>query len=90
MTVLKTIMFFVGVMIVLVGLSLLVAARVEVMRSTGETIGPSAWATLIEAVADLWGQIVGSVEQEYRVGLTVLVIGVLVMVVPLSLPTARK
>jgi len=90
MSILKTVMFLVGVVIVLVGLSLLVAARVERMHAAGETVGPAAWTALIEAIANLWGQIMGSVEQEYRVGLTVLVIGVVVMVLPLSLPPAQK
>jgi hypothetical protein len=84
-------MFFVGVLIVLVGLSLLVSAQVEAMRLAGQAVGgPEGWAKLIEAIADLWGTIISSVEQGYRVGLTVLVIGAVVMVLPIALPMSKS
>ncbi len=86
----KLTVFFIGVLIVLVGLSLLVSARIEEMRDKGEPIGPAGWAVLFEALADLWGQIMGSVAQEYRIGLTVLIIGVVVMVLPIAWPPFQR
>lgn len=88
---LRVIMFFVGVFLVLAGLSLLVAAQFEASRLAGQPVsGPESWVKLIEAIANLWGTIINGVQQEYRIGLTVLAIGVVVMVLPIALPTPKS
>lgn len=88
MTALKVIMFLVGVIIVLAGLSLMMIRRVEIMRSEGQTIEPG-WAALLDSLARFWSQFIGGVGEEYRTGFTVLVVGVFVMVLPLALPKPR-
>lgn len=88
---LRVIMFFVGVLIVLVGLSLLVSAQIEAMHLAGQPVGgPEGWVKLIEAIAVLWGTVINGVQQQYRLGLTVLVIGAVVMVLPIALPVRES
>lgn len=90
MRVLKMVMFLVGVLIVLVGLSLIISVRIEEMRSDGQVVGPEGWVTLIGAVAQLWGQIMGGIAVQYVTGMTVLLIGVVVMSIPIALPKSDK
>lgn len=89
MKVLKIIMFLLGVLIVLVGLSLIVSVRIDEMQSAGQVVGPAGWVGLIESVSRLWGQIIGGVGVEYATGVTVLLIGVVVMSIPIVLPKAK-
>jgi hypothetical protein len=86
MRVLKVIMFLVGVCIVLVGLALIVSVRIDELQSDGSTVGPEGWVAIIESIARLWGQVVGGVGPQYATGVTVLLIGIVVMSVPIALP----
>jgi len=90
MTTLKIIMFFVGVLIVLAGLSLIMTTRFEMAKTSGQDLGPEGWAALIDAIARFWTQIISGVGQEYGIGITVLAVGVIVMALPLALPKASK
>ena len=90
MKVLKIIMFLLGVLIVLVGLSLVVSVRIQEMKGAGQAVGPAGWVGLIESVSRLWGQIVGGVGVEYATGVTVLLIGVVVMSIPVVLPKSKR
>lgn len=90
MKALRIVMFIIGVLIILVGLALLVSVRIEEMRESGETVGPAQLVSLIDAIARLWGQILGSVDQQYATSITVLLIGIVVMAVPIVLPTPTK
>ncbi len=86
---LRIVMFIVGVLIVLAGLSLILVTRLEAMRSAGETVGPANWVALIDSIGRLWGQIIAGVGEEYGTGLTVMAIGVVVMVLPIALPSRK-
>ena len=86
---LRIAMFVVGVLVVLAGLSMIMVTRLEAMRSAGETVGPANWVALIDALGRFWGQIIAGVGREYGTGLIVLAVGVLVMVLPIALPTAK-
>jgi hypothetical protein len=78
-------------LIVLAGLSMLIAAQVQAMRLAGQAVGgPENWVKLIEAIANLWGTVINGVQQEYRIGLTVLIIGAVVMVLPIALPMRKS
>lgn len=90
MTALKTVLFFIGVLIVLAGLSMMLVTRVNLLRQEGQSVQPEQWATLVDALARFWSQIIGGVGEEYRTGFTVLVVGVIVMVVPIALPKPSK
>ncbi|NLS78047.1 MAG: hypothetical protein GXY76_12380 [Chloroflexi bacterium] len=86
---LRIAMFIVGVLIVLAGLSMLLVTRLEAMRAAGEAVGPANWVALIDALGRFWSQIIAGVGKEYGAGLLVLAIGVLVMVLPIALPTRK-
>ena len=89
MKIIKIIMFLLGVLIVLVGLSLIVSVRIQEIKSAGQAVGPEGWVGLIESVSRLWGQIIGGVGVEYATGVTVLLIGVVVMSIPIVLPKTK-
>ena len=86
---LRIAMFVVGVLIVLAGLSMLLVTRLEAMRAAGEAVGPANWVALIDALGRFRSQIIAGVGREYGTGLMVLAIGVLVMVLPIALPTRK-
>ena len=88
MRALKVIMFLIGVCIVLVGLALIVSVRIDEMQSDGKTVGPEGWVTIIESISRLWSQIMGGVAPQYTTGVTVLLIGIVVMSIPIALPRA--
>jgi hypothetical protein len=83
-------MFVVGVCIVLVGLALIVSVRIDEMRSDGNEVGPAGWVSIIESIARLWSQIMGGVASQYTTGVTVLLIGIVVMSVPIALPSPAR
>jgi hypothetical protein len=86
---LKVVMFLVGVLIVLVGLALLLSVRIEEMREQGRQVGPGEWVALIDSIARLWNQIMIGVARQYVTGLTVLLIGIIVMSIPIALPVRK-
>ena len=90
MKIIKIIMFLLGVLIVLVGLSLIVSVRIQEIKGAGQSVGPEGWVRLIESVSRLWGQIVGGAGVEYATGVTVLLIGVVVMSIPIVLPKSKR
>ena len=86
----KFLMFLVGVFIVLVGLALILSVRIEEMREQGQPVGPEQWVALIDSVARLWNQIMLGVGDQYATGITVLLIGVVVMSIPIALPVSDR
>ena len=90
MKALRIIMFIVGVLIILVGLALLISVRIEEMREAGSSVGPDQLVNLIDAVTRLWGQILSGVGQSYTTSITVILIGIVVMSVPIVLPSPAK